>query len=972
MEKNSIISGFLVQDEYYLSEIDSNVFIMLHQKSGAKLLFLQNKDDNKVFSVSFRTPPYDNTGIAHILEHSVLCGSRKYPLKEPFVELVKGSLNTFLNAMTFPDKTMYPIASRNQKDFFNLMDVYLDAVFYPNIYQNKYTLEQEGWHYELLGKDVPLEYKGVVYNEMKGVFSSPDAILEYEIMKALFPESPYGFESGGYPDDITKLNQESFEQFHAQYYHPSNSYIFLYGDLDIEKTLAFLDKEYLSEFSKIAINSQIKSQLMLAKTVKIEADYPLEANQDAIEKAFLSWSAVVGNAKDIEKNFAFELLCEYLLETPASPLKKALIDAKIGKEVSGQFTKSIAQPVFSIKASGADEQNKDKFVSIIYKTLQEITINGIDKNLMTACLNKMEFHLREADFGSYPKGLVYAIQAMDTWLYDANPTLYLSYDKIIQSLKEKINTRYFEGLIENYLLDNTHRAVVLLMPNQLMQEKKEKADKLKLENIKQDFTQEQLDEIIENTDTLMRLQDAVDEPETLAKIPLLDRDDIKRKLEKQTHVITDIDNIKYLYLDKFTNKIAYVRLCFDAQAIPAELVPYTYLLGDILGKISTQNYTYEQLSQEIDANTGGISFGLAAFSSSTDANMYQAKFIVAGKSLVEKADKLCSLMQEIFTNSLFTNQKRLQELLAEKKTQWDAEFFARGQSIITARTAAYFSEIGKYNDQGLLSYYRFLNEAQTMDIGLVQERLMTAVFTIFSKYNLLACYCCEKKDQEQIQGIIGKVFSDLKLQKNFAEELEFEKIEKNEGITTTALVQYVAVGGNFIKHGYTYSGQMKVLENIMRYDYLWNKIRVKGGAYGAFFKMDYNGNVVMNSYRDPNLEQTIKVFKQIPDYLKAFSASEREMTKYIIGTISQMDKPLTPVQQLDQAITYYLRQITEQLLQTEREQIIYCTKDEINDLQKLMQDIIKDNYYCVLGNESKIKEQEEIFNKIFSALPKKD
>lgn len=967
MKKNDVCAGFIVKEVSYVPEVDSDVYLLEHEKSGAKLLYLANSDDNKVFSISFRTPPSDDTGLPHILEHSVLCGSRKYPLKEPFVELVKGSLNTFLNAMTFSDKTMYPIASRNDKDFRNLMDVYLDAVFYPKIYENKHILQQEGWHYELMSKDSPLEYKGVVYNEMKGVFSSPDSVLEYEAMKALFPDTTYGFESGGFPEAVPSLTQDKFERFHKEYYHPANSYIFLYGDLNIKDTLAFIDEEYLSNFAKIKVDSEIAVQGMLDRTADVTAYYPLASEESVEDKTFLSWNVVVGDVLEVEKNFAFQLLEHYLLETSAAPLKEALIKSGVAKEISGSFSSSMKQPLFTIRASGANPESKDKFVSVIYKTLQEITMQGIDKELLTASLNRMEFHLREADFGSYPKGLVYAIQAMDSWLYDGEPTLYLRYDDVLKSLREKIDQRYYESLIENYLLDNTHRAVVTLIPKQGLQEEKESKLCEKLSKLKESFTAKELEECVENTATLLKLQAKVDTPETLAKIPLLTRDDIKKEIEKVSYDLQTSGDIDYLYLSKFTNKIVYINVCFDAKEIPEELISYAYLLKDLLGRIDTANYSYAELSKRINMDTGGIGLSMRTYSSTVDADMYKPKFVLSGKALVRNISQLCSLLNEV-VYSVYKDENRLKELIEETKATWDTEFFARGQSVVIARLLSYFSDASKYSEQGLLSYYRFLDKLIKDDISVVKEKLQQVAKAVFVKDNLLITYCCDAEDKKTVLGEIEKTFVNLPKGAGVEQSYDFKQAGKNEGIITSAQVQYVATGGNFSKKGFKYTGSMKVLENIMRYDYLWNKVRVMGGAYGANAKFDYNGNTLFTSYRDPNLADTLTVFKEIPSYLDSFAPDDREMTKYVIGTISQLDRPLTPSLQLEQAVECYLRGLSNDMLQKERDEVIGSNVDDIKRLAKPVKELLSDDYICVLGSEGKIKSDKEVFDTVVLAL----
>ncbi|MDR3348606.1 MAG: insulinase family protein [Acidaminococcales bacterium] len=951
-----------------MAEIDADAYVMRHQKSGARLLYLASKDDNKVFSISFYTPPSDDTGLPHILEHSVLCGSRKYPLKEPFVELVKGSLNTFVNAMTFPDKTMYPVASRNGKDFRNLMDVYLDAVFYPDIYRNKYIFQQEGWHYELLSPDLPLEYKGVVYNEMKGVFSSPEAILEQQAMKALFPASPYGFESGGSPDSIPQLGWEEFTRFHRTFYHPSNSYIFLYGDLAIEETLDFLDREYLSAFGRIPAAPPPAKQAMPARTAKMEGFYPLAKDESAKNKTFLAWYAVVGDALNAEQNLALQLLEHYLLETAASPLKKALIDAGVGKEVSGSFSRSILQPVFSVKAAGARTEDQNKFVGTIYRTLQNISIEGIDKELLAASLNIMEFNLREADFGVYPKGLIYAINCMDSWLYGASPLLYLAYDRLLGGLRDKLSTRYYESLIENCLLDNTHRAVLSLAPRYGLQEGSNLKIAQELAAVKKNFTAKELGDCLDNTKKLLEVQSKADSREMLDKIPLLERGDINRAAEEIKYSLENKDEVDFLYLPAFTDKIAYVNLYFDARGLPEELVPFAHLLKTLLGRIATEKYGYAELAKTINAHTGGLAFNVRTFPAAGGADEYSPKFVVSGKAFVRDIDKLCGIMAEILLNSVFSDEKRLWELIGECKAVWDAEFFARGQSIVTERLVSYFSLAGKYSEQGFLSYYRFLNLLLQEDIKKIQEKLQATAGILFARNGLLVAYCCGESDRAAVFAQTSLAFSPLKAQIYEKQKYSFAQKTKNEGIIVSAQVQYVAAGGNFARHGYRYGGAMRVLENIMRYDYLWNKIRVKGGAYGANARFDYNGSAVFNSYRDPNLADTLAVFKEMPLYIEKFSPDEREMRKYVIGAISNLDKPLSVSLRLERAVEYYLRGLDLKMRQKERDEILGCAAAEIRALAEPVRALLADNYLCVLGGEEKIMAAKDVFAAIVNAV----
>jgi Zn-dependent M16 (insulinase) family peptidase len=804
---------------------------------------------------------------------------------------------------------------------------------------------------------------------MKGVFSSPEALMEQQAMKTLFPASPYGFESGGAPDSIPRLGWEEFTRFHQTFYHPANSYIFLYGDLAIEETLSFLDKEYLSAFARIPAALPPAKQAMPARTAKVEGFYPLAKDESAENKTFLGWYAVVGDALDAEQNFALQLLEHYLLETAASPLKRALIDAGVGKEVSGSFSRSIRQPVFSVKAAGARPEDQNEFVSVIYRTLQNISIEGIDKELLAASLNIMEFNLREADFGVYPKGLIYAINCMDSWLYGASPLLYLSYDRLLGGLRDKLSTRYYESLIENCLLDNTHRAVLSLAPRYGLEEERGRKTAEDLAAAKANFSAKELAACVDNTKKLLEFQSQTDSREMLDKIPLLERKDIKRAAEKMKYSLENKEKMDFLYLPSFTNKIAYVNLYFDAQGLPEELVPFAHLLKNILGRIDTERYNYAELAKMINTHTGGLSFDVRTFSSAAGADSCSPKFVISGKAFVRDIDKLCGIMAEILLNTIFIDKKRLQELIGECKAVWDAELFARGQSIVTERLVSYFSLAGKYSEQGFLSYYRFLHLLLKEDIEKVQEKLEMTAGILFARNSLLIAYCCDEAGRAAVFSEIVSAFSALKMQMFEKQKYHFAQTAKNEGIITSAQVQYVAAGGNFARHGYSYGGAMRVLENIMRYDYLWNKIRVKGGAYGANARFDYNGNAVFNSYRDPNLADTLIVFKETPLYIEKFSPDEREMRKYVIGTISGLDKPLSVSLRLERAVEYHLRGVDLNMRQKERDEIIDCAAADIRALAEPVRALLSDDYRCVLGGEEKILAAKDVFAAVVNAVP---
>lgn len=969
LDKEKKYAGFIVKAITPLEDINATGYELEHEVSGAKLLYIDTPDDNKVFTIGFPTPSIDDTGVAHITEHSVLCGSRKYPLKEPFVELVKGSLNTFLNAMTYSDKTVYPVASRNNKDFRNLMDVYLDAVFYPNIYNNTFTLAQEGWHYEVDEKTGALSYNGVVYNEMKGVYSTPDAVEENAINKALFPDSPYRFESGGYPDAIPTLTQEMFTTFHRTHYCPENSYIYLYGDLDIEDTLAYLDREYLSAFPKTGnIKFKVDLQEPFSKTKEVEATYSLPKGESTEGKTFLSMNIVTGTALTPKRGLALKILNNVLLDGNDAPLRLALQEAQIGSDISGSFVTSILQPIFSIRASGSEPEKLDKFVQVIYNTLQQISREGIKKELLTAEINALEFKLREADFGTFPKGLLYGLSCYEDWLYGGDPFIGLKFTELLASLKKQADSGYFEKLIELYLLDNTHKALVVLKPEPGKEEAKLKEDAQKMEELKSTFKEEQLKEIKELADELHVRQEAEDTPEALATIPLLERKDIRRNIENENFTIETKGDRNILYLPQATKKIVYMTWHYDLTGIEPEMLPYAYLFIDMLGKVDTRDFTYPELSTFTNIYTGGFGFQVKVVHNSKDYKKYTIKFVLDAKVLVANLDKAFTVLENIGLTSDFSNKNRIREILGELKTDWDNNFFSRGQTVAISRLLSYFTADARVSEQYKLTYYNFLQKLVKdfeQEADTIIQNLQTVAQNIFHQDKQLLAYSCEEGAKEEV----------LKQEEEFTRKLGHsrwagkEAIElpvptKNEGITTSGKVQYVLAGGNFKDHGYEYTGAMKVLETILRYGYLWTKIRVQGGAYGAGASFGNLGYTFFSSYRDPNMTETLEVYKGLPQFIENFEATDREMTKYVIGTMSGIDTPLTNAMHLDRAIGLFYTSLTPEDRQKHRNQILDVTQEDIRNIAPIVKAVLEDNYFCVVGNENKIMASKDIFGTI--------
>jgi Zn-dependent M16 (insulinase) family peptidase len=960
---NRAVHGFNVDRSVFVKELNSQAYELHHVQSGAKVLYIQNDDDNKVFSISFRTTPDNSTGVPHICEHSTLCGSRKFPLKEPFVELVKGSLNTFLNAMTFPDKTMYPVASRNAVDFKNLMDVYLDAVFFPNMLNDKEVLMQEGWHYDMPSADAPLQYSGVVYNEMKGVYSSPDAYLERKTMDALFPDTTYGVESGGYPDDIPKLTQEDFIAFHKKYYHPSNSYIFLYGDMDIDKTLQFINDEYLSKFNAENIDSAIARQTCPGSEIA-SYQYGVASGDKTEHKTLHGLTYVIDDALDPTLALAIKVLTYVLLQSPAAPLKKALVDAGVGKDISGDFQDGLLQPIWSISINGSDEDKKNKILPVVRKVLTNMVETGIDKTLLTGALNRTEFTLREADFFGRPKGLIYGIRCMDTWLYDKDPLAALAYEGSLKTLRDGIATSYYEDIIRKYILDNPYYALITLVPQPGLTEQHDAALADKLAVYKESLSAAEIQDIISSTKALKKRQETPDTAEALMTIPTLSRSDLDKKAEDVLMEETDRHGIRVCRVPDFTNGITYINAYFDLHGLAAEDISYVYLLSDILGDIDTTDHTYGELAVLIDLYTGGVDYGVSAYSQRTNNKDYTPVFKIKAKALTKNIGKLMELLKEISMGTVFTNTTRLIELVEETKAGMDMDAFRRGHTIVMHRVMSYVSPVETFCDAGELTYYQFVSKiAATVrdDAAVLADTLSNVMARIFTKAALTVEITAGDDDMENILAVLPQWTEALSAGVTSTELCQLPVCRKNEGIMTSGTVQYVAKGGNFRSHGFEYTGALMVLDTILQYGYLWTKIRVQGGAYGAFTRFYDNGDMVFCSYRDPNLGNTVKAYDQLADYLEHFDVSDREMTKYVIGTLSRIDIPLTPSLRGDKAMNRYFTGTTQAISQRRRDQLLAVTAGDIRALAPLVRAVMADDNLCVMGSEGKIREEKNLF-----------
>ena len=968
------LQAYEVQKEEDLKGIKAKGYLLRHRKSGARVVYIENDDNNKVFSIGFRTPPSDSTGVPHIMEHSVLCGSRNFPAKDPFVELVKGSLNTFLNAMTYPDKTVYPVASCNDQDFQNLMHVYMDAVFYPNIYEHEEIFRQEGWSYQLDSAEDKLKYNGVVYNEMKGAFSSPEGVLDRVILNTLFPDTSYANESGGDPEGIPELTYEQFLDFHRKYYHPSNSYIYLYGDMDIEEKLHWLDQEYLGKYDREPVDSRIRFQEPFAEMQEKVIPYSIASEESEEDNTYLSYNKVVGTSLDKELYLAFQILDYALLSAPGAPLKKALTDAGIGKDIMGSYDNGIYQPIFSVIAKNANEEQKEEFIQVIEDVLRASVKNGIDTKAIEAGINYYEFRYREADFGNYPKGLMYGLQMMDSWLYDEEkPFIHIEALDTFEFLKKQIGTGYYEELIQKYLLDNPHGAIVIVTPEKGRTARMEAELEEKLQKYKESLTAEEVEAFVQKTQALEAYQSEPESEENLEKIPVLKREDISREIEPIINEEMTLAGVPVIFHEIETNGIGYVDVLFDMSLVEEQDLPYVGILQSVLGIIDTKRYDYGTLFNEINVNTGGISTSLELYNDVTNIRekAFKATFEIKGKALYGKLPVAFDMMREILMESKLNDGKRIREILAMLKSRLLMKFQSSGHVTAVLRAQSYASPAAKLKDMtnGIAFYetVSYIEEHFEEEKEKLSEKLIDLSKKLFCGDNMMLSYTAAREGLEGLEEMVEKLKNSLHTRT--AEEdkrcvIHCEK--KNEGFKTASKVQYVAKAGNFIDLGVAYTGALQILKVIMSYDYLWQNIRVKGGAYGCMSNFNRIGEGYFVSYRDPNLKRTLDVYDGVVDYLKNFTVSERDMTKYIIGTMSGIDQPMTPASKGERSMNLYMNKVSAEMIREERNQILDAEQDDIRALYKVAEAVLQADQMCVIGGEDKIEEEKELFKTLTS------
>lgn len=963
------LAEYEILDEHRVEDVQSDGFILRHKKSGARIAVLSNNDDNKVFYIGFRTPPEDETGVPHIIEHTTLCGSKKFPVKDPFIELAKGSLNTFLNAMTYPDKTVYPVASCNDQDFKNLMDVYLDAVFNPNITKYEEIFKQEGWHYELTGKDDELKINGVVYNEMKGAYSSPDEVLSSQIYRSLFPDNTYSKDSGGNPEYIPKLTYEAYLDFYHKYYHPSNSYIYLYGDMDVVERLEWLDKEYLSLYDYKKVNSEINKQPAFDEIKNVEAQYSITMDDSQENKTYLSYNRVVGDSLDEMLYQAFDVLDYALVSSPGAPVKQALIDAGIGDDVYGSYDAGILQPVFSFVAKNANASQADEFESIIENTLKEVVKTGINKEALLAGINSSEFKFREADFGQFPKGLLFGLNCLDSWLFDdMKPFIHLECLGTFAKLRKAVDTDYFEKLIQEYLLDNTHGSSVTVKPKRGLGNEREEALAKELSDYKASLSDEEIKKLIEDTEHLKKYQEEPSSDEDLRKLPMLTRADMKKNAMPFSNIEDELLDVKVVRHDIESNGIDYISFLFDAGDFAQSELGYLGFFTNALGLVSTEKYSYTDLANATNIYTGGISTGTASHPDIKDRNNFVFKFEVKLKVLEKNLDKALELMEQMLLSSDFTDTKRLGELVAQIKARLQANLSSSGHLVAAMRSMSSFSRYALYQDELKgIAFYRsicHIEKELSESPKNVSDKLAAIAKKLFARNRMLISFTGNNEAYGNAKPSLEKVIAGFNKMSAIGNQAEVHFNTAKEAFIDASQIQYVAKTGDFICEGYEYTGALRLLRIILSYDYLWINVRVKGGAYGCMNTFLRSGESYFVSYRDPNLSDTLDVYDRIPEYIKSFSPDERDMTKYIIGTFSALDTPMNPEAKGSRSLSAYLEGITYEQIQKERNEILNAQPEDIRRLADLVEAVLKKDSICVIGNENMIKESAGLFENV--------
>ncbi len=959
--------------------VEADGLLLRHKKTGARIILLASDDPNKVFCMSFRTAPTDSTGVPHIIEHSVLCGSEKYPIKDPFTELCKGSLATFLNAFTYPDKTMYPCASCNDKDFRNLMDVYLDAVLHPNICKNEKIFRQEGWRYEIESREDDLKINGVVYNEMKGVYSDPETLLDRAVQSKLFPDTTYGVASGGDPKDIPNLTYEQFKEFHRTHYSPSNSYIYLYGDMDMADTLRYIDEKYLSSFDKIEVDTEIPLQAPTGSSID-EIRYSVGENESTEEKTYFEYAAVVGDALDVKHSLAWRVLENVLLSAEGAPLKKLLTEQGIGKDIDSGVYGAMRQNVLVIVVRETEADRAERFRTLLYEAVAKIADEGINRRSLHAALNRMEFSFRENDAGGSPKGIACASKSMMSMLYDdLRPFDYLNQLSTIEELRKGIDEGYFEQLLREDFLNSDHNAMVVMTPEPGLNEKEEKKLAEQLAAKKASLSEAELDELIKQNAELKAYQERVETDEDLSCIPMLSREDLNTVPIPCEYTVQNECGIPVVWEENPTNGIAYVRLSFDATDLPEEELPYLGLMAECLRSMDTENYSYHDLNDEVDFYTGGIEDYTETYSQKGFTKKFLGHLTVRGRCLYANIEKLFELMTEFLCRTGWDDTKRILEIINQLCVQIPSGLEYQGNSTVLSLISGANNPQDRFRSgtRGL-RLYRALKELQANFDSKkddIAEHLRRMLAYCIRTERLTVNVSADREGYDRIVRCLPEFCSMMETIPSPGTPIApcnplpwdggYAKGPKKQMLTYSGLVQYVAAVGNFMEEGYQFNGALNVLRTILSNDYLWNKIRVLGGAYGAFLDFaSICGELSMTTYRDPKLTESFDVFEGIPEYVESISLSDKEMLKYIIGSLAGLDVPPTPRGRQDTGAHYYFTGITYEENCRYRQEILNTTPEQLKAFAPMIRKCLAQGYRGALAGEAKAKECAGLFDTV--------
>lgn len=959
--------GFRLKEKRFIPEVNAQGLYFLHEQSGARLMKIAADDPNKLFNIAFMTPPSNSTGVPHIMEHSVLNGSRNFPVKSPFTVLAQGSLNTFLNAMTGYEFTTYPVSSMNIKDYFNLMHVYLDAVLFPAIYDDPRIFLQEGWHYELDDPDAEIFYRGIVYNEMKGYYSSPSSEMTYQVNKALFPDNSYAYCPGGYPEVLIDLSYEDFLDFHRIHYHPSNSFITLYGNADLNQELSFIDKNYLSQFqasdARIIFHKQDGFQAMK----EVHKPYSVAEGSPERDNTYLSLNFVAGEGTDGGLRMALQVLVDALVNHQSAPVRMALQEAGLGKNVRGGLTEGL-QNVVSIQLENANVEDKDRFRDIVFQVMQQVAQKGFEKEMLEGIISRREFALREGNTSN--KGMMYMMNSYLYWLFGDDPFSGLQFESSLAYVKQALDTPLLENLMKQHLMDNTHSVFMVLYPQPGREAVLAAKERQRLADYKKSLDAEQIQALVKQTKDLRAYQMRQDTPEDLATIPMLALQDISPEIQWYALQEKKLQNVPVLHYEVFTNDILYSQLFFDLRVLPRELIPYARLLSAIFRQMGTTEKTFGQLDNALNINTGGFATTLQVFRQNQSEDDILPVFVAGGKVTLEKAEVYYSLLQEMILQLNLQDKERLKTLLTRHQASTRSMIENDGVNVALLRLNSYFSVKGVFEEMvNGYSYYQFItgladhfDEQYEQIVGNLQK----TASLLFSSDNLKVQLTVDKKGFEAGKNALSKFINSLPRRQVLLQAWEIQPAAANEALLSASKVQYVVQGFDFKKLGYQYDGKMRVLNQILSRVYLQNVIREIGGAYGGWAVVEPSGIFNFVSYRDPNLKETLDNYQAGLSYLKSFNADEKDMTRYIIGTIAGLDRPRTVSAQGSLAMFYYMEGISEKQLRDERMAVLSTTAEDIRNLSDMVGKVLSRNVYCVYGNEEKIRQNEGLFSSMLN------